>query len=246
MPEMDGFEATRIIREKENEKRNMIEIKNEGSLLKGNDKNNEDERRDTSDEIRSTHRMPIIAVTANAMTGDREKCLAAGMDDYLAKPINQGKLRDILLRWLPVTDDQITSQEGSSQPDAPSQPTDANEKAFNTPAIDQEALTELRVLGGNEFVVKMITQFVEDASACVLAIQEAISTDNREGLRSQAHGLKGICKNLGIHELANLSYQLEQQGKHTSLETLQREFSRMEHELEQVKKSLEQELSITR
>jgi signal transduction histidine kinase/DNA-binding response OmpR family regulator len=70
MPEMDGYEATRIIRSHE----------------------------------RNGHRLPIVAMTANAMKGDREKCLAAGMDDYLSKPVNQAHLKEKLNTWLPDTD----------------------------------------------------------------------------------------------------------------------------------------------
>ena len=68
MPEMDGFEATKAIRNRE------------------------------------THgqRIPIVALTAYAMVGDREHCLAAGMDDYLTKPIHTGRLLEVLDRWLPV------------------------------------------------------------------------------------------------------------------------------------------------
>ena len=68
MPEMDGFQATRLIREQES----------------------------------PGHRVPILAMTANAMQGDRERCLASGMDDYLAKPVTLDGLKNALHRWLPA------------------------------------------------------------------------------------------------------------------------------------------------
>ncbi len=241
MPEMDGFEATRKIRESE-----KLKVKSEKSEEKESNSFNASHSSPLTYHIR----LPIIAVTANAMIGDREKCLAAGMDDYLAKPINPEKLQEMLLKWIPTTKEQKTSpiaQTHLPHPEESAQPqNESDETHAETPTVDHKTLAELRVLGGNEFVVKMITQFVQDASACVLTIQEAITTDNREVLKSQAHGLKGICTNLGIHGLAELSYQLEQQSSQTPLETLQSEVSRMEYELDLVKKSLEKELSRTR
>ncbi len=78
MPELDGYEATQIIREKEKE-----------------------EEKSRIEQGLNLRRTPIIALTAHAMKGDREQCLAAGMDDYLGKPFNQSQLSTILKRWLP-------------------------------------------------------------------------------------------------------------------------------------------------
>ncbi|WHZ17600.1 MAG: diguanylate cyclase/phosphodiesterase (GGDEF & EAL domains) with PAS/PAC sensor(s) [Nitrospira sp.] len=90
MPEMDGFEATRLIRERE------------AGLVKREafDPLTRDGSRATNDAPRPAGRIPIIAMTANALQGDRERCLAAGMDDYVAKPIRSKDLQAIIETWL--------------------------------------------------------------------------------------------------------------------------------------------------
>jgi CheY-like chemotaxis protein len=85
MPVMDGYEATRRIR------------KSEESADRPNGGNG---------------RTPIVALTANAMEGDREQCLAVGMDDYLSKPFQPGQLLGVLRRWLPVTSEQNAATMG--------------------------------------------------------------------------------------------------------------------------------------
>jgi CheY-like chemotaxis protein len=78
LPELDGYAATRIFRERETQK-----AKNQ------------------SGKAQAIRRTPIIAMTAHAMQGDREQCLAAGMDDYISKPFNRDRLFAVLKRWLP-------------------------------------------------------------------------------------------------------------------------------------------------
>ncbi|GJL66916.1 MAG: hypothetical protein NPIRA05_18870 [Nitrospirales bacterium] len=82
MPEMDGYEATKEIRKREVP----------------------DEIQETSEEMGNRRRVPIIAMTANAMQGDRDKCLAAGMDDYVSKPVNFQELANMVMKWLPKTE----------------------------------------------------------------------------------------------------------------------------------------------
>ena len=97
MPEMDGFEATRLIRKIESQKKND---RHDGKKSHRNQTTGLSERSNSS--WPSTHqRIPIIAVTANALPGDREQCLEAGMDAFLSKPVNLEELEETLARWVP-------------------------------------------------------------------------------------------------------------------------------------------------
>ena len=99
MPEMDGIEATREIRQWEDRKQEeQLRVTGYGSRVK--DEKPESTEPETRDTQRATRRIPIVAMTANAMTGDREKCLEMGMDDYLAKPVKREVVFEMVKKWV--------------------------------------------------------------------------------------------------------------------------------------------------
>jgi HPt (histidine-containing phosphotransfer) domain-containing protein len=104
-------------------------------------------------------------------------------------------------------------------------------------------MVEFRALGGNDFVIKIITQFVQDASESVTQLQNGLDTEDRDALTKAAHGLKGICRNIGVHQLAELAFAMEQQGRHDSFEKLKNQFASIGQELVQIQKALEQEVA---
>ena len=208
MPEMDGFEATRVIRGTAREK-------GEGRSRKLGEKHG-----DTSDILLlpSHSKIPIVALTANAMPGDREKCLAAGMDDYLAKPIRPEELAQVLERWLPEdpenTDQDLLLNKSHEIKRAGEQSTaslnDLGHQGIETPApIDPSRFQEWQELGGTEFVSRMVEQFVTDVTNCAHALTQALEQQDNEGLAEAAHGLKGICANIGATQLHHLAINIE-------------------------------------
>ncbi len=154
-------------------------------------------------EARGVKHTPIIAMTANALHGDRERCLAAGMDDYVAKPVRREDLAAVLARWQPdrggSADERITVRP---------------EKGDNGAAIvDPAVLAELRQLDETgELLVTLIRHFLDETPQLLAAMQTALSQANATALAEAAHALKGSSGNLGAHRLQRLCGELQRLG----------------------------------
>jgi len=230
MSEMDGYEATRKIREAEAVKGKGLDVRSEGQ-----EANSPDALRHTSVHV------PIIAVTANAMQGDREKCLQAGMDDYLSKPIRPEELSNILAKWLPKIDNRSSATPEPLEASSTPSPYDSSDSVV----IHQDTLEELEIMGGREFLQSMIHRFVEDALECVTRIEQALDNHDLPQIQEAAHGLKGISRNMGAEALAQMALNLEnacQIGKGAFLssmpDTLQDVFQKTRQQLEESLKKI--------
>lgn len=138
--------------------------------------------------------VPIVAVTANAMMGDRERCLQAGMTDYLSKPIEPGALQEILERYLTSASLTVPSFGGE---------TGSSETLDTRSALDR--------LGGNTpLYLKLLSQFQEKYVDSVTTLTQALASGEWEVARGIAHTLKGSAANLGMTRVAEQARSLEQ------------------------------------
>jgi two-component system, sensor histidine kinase and response regulator len=148
-------------------------------------------------------RIPIIALTANAMQGDDAVCLDAGMDDYLSKPINARKLADSVVRWA-RRPPAPTNQPSASDPEPTDHSNPAPEQDPINPATRRELL---HVLGDDGFVILMDTFFADSARHIDL-LHAAVAKTDLLVVTREAHVLKGSAANVGLARLSSLADQL--------------------------------------
>lgn len=172
MPEMDGMEATRLIRQRE--------------------------------ETTKAH-IPIIAMTAHAMTGDRERCLEGGMDSYLSKPINTDQLYALL------SDYHHAALRGS-EPEIALEAITLPTQEIAVFPFRLEAIWEL-CGQDEEFVNEMVHLFLESVEGQSLAVWEAYGLGDAMAIRSTAHMLKGSCRSIAADTMAAVCQEIEEMGK---------------------------------
>jgi PAS domain S-box-containing protein len=184
-------------------------------------------------------RLPIIALTANAVKGDREACLAAGMDDYIAKPFTQEQLRTVMLRWLPTgkfANDTASKAVGSSK---------AADTAY-PPLLDQDALRSIRELernGANGMLARVVQMYRASAPQLLSDIRRGVDEGDVDRTRRAAHTLKSSSANLGAMVLASLSKRLEDQARSANMAEVNALAGQIESKLVQTLDALTSEVA---
>ena len=180
-------------------------------------------------------RIPIIAMTANAMNGDREKCLEAGMDDYLSKPVILSDLDNVLQRWLHQHTEHISNSSGNTV-GTDNQTIRHNSLGEEYCIWDKHEALE-RVMGDEIFLHSLLEIYLNDSQPLINELQAALEASDCEHAHHSIHALKGMAANLSAHYLHQLAQQIELLIKQDDLdEVLQRlpDFLKAFQELEEI------------
>jgi CheY-like chemotaxis protein/HPt (histidine-containing phosphotransfer) domain-containing protein len=146
-------------------------------------------------------RTPIVAMTAHAMKGDRERCLEAGMDDYVSKPLRIGDLRTAISRWIDLGGAEL-----------PADVIDRGDLIDAAGTLGERLLARLREVAGgddHEFVAELFATFVQRAETTISALVAASDAGDANRVKDLAHKLKGMSGNFGASEMSRVCEQIE-------------------------------------
>jgi two-component system, sensor histidine kinase and response regulator len=167
--------------------------------------------------------IPIVAVTADAMAGDRERCLREGMNDYLSKPVEMRQLAEVLAKWLPH----------ATAPPAAELPAAGPSKGV----FDEKDMLD-RFAGDRPFAGRILKVFLEDFPSQLNNLKKRLDSADGPGTAMQAHALKGAAAAVSAGELRALAQAIERAGKTGNLDdcgdllrSAAREFERLKHAL---------------
>jgi CheY-like chemotaxis protein len=191
MPEMDGMEATKAIRERQNDPGNYPHYKSN---------------------------IIIVAMTANAMTGDREKCIAGGMDDYLSKPVRPEDVRKVIERWGATATVPETSTPQPAQTTTATAPlkTASESNMIEPVPVDMERLLDF-TNGNPEDLRELINLYLKQTGEQIEQLAAAVQAGSAAEVRRLAHSCAGASATCGMSRIVPLLRELEKQGNEGQL-----------------------------
>jgi signal transduction histidine kinase/CheY-like chemotaxis protein len=188
----------------------------------------------------SGRHLPIVALTAKAIQGDRTECLAAGMDDYLTKPFKEEQLYALLMRWLPKSANK-QAMPPAAQQDAAARTRLVDSNALPWP-VDTTALDVFRDSPRTGALSRIVSRYSESAPQLLKTMRQALQDDDWEALHRSAHSLKSASASLGAMRLAELCRVIETEAEKGGSESIHLHVAAAAAEYDRVEVTLRHEL----
>jgi signal transduction histidine kinase/HPt (histidine-containing phosphotransfer) domain-containing protein len=199
MPEIDGLEATRIIRDLHSAVHN--------------------------------HQIPIIAMTAAAMTGDRERCLEAGMNGYVSKPVSPQALAEALNAWLPSDAPEAGS-------DVLASPALVSAPEPEAPIFDRAGLLA-RMMDDEEFADRILTRILETTPEQIESLRRSLDSGDATAAQRTAHAIEGAASNIGGERLRRVAFEMEQAARAGDLNAAKGQLAELQAQFGRLKEAIQ-------
>jgi PAS domain S-box-containing protein len=182
--------------------------------------------------------VPIIAMTANTLQGDRDKCIEAGMNDYLSKPVEPQHLAEMLEKWLP------DEKESASRTHKLLEKEDigvGGEADTTLPTFDKAGMME-RLMNDQDLAKEVLAIFLEDIPQQIQALKDFLAANDKQGIVLQAHTIKGAAANVGGEALREAASRMEKKAKDGKISDVQTCMTNLEKEFEKYKEATDKEM----
>ena len=191
--------------------------------------------RDPQSNVRN-HDISIIAMTAHTMRGDREKCLEAGMNDYLPKPVDPWALAEMLEKWLTGKDEAAA---GTSEPQGTNESASGRREETVVPIFDKAAIMR-RLMDDEELARTLVQDFLQDIPMQTQRLKGFLDTADLPAARRLAHSIKGAAANLGGERLQAAAFELENACQAGNLDAVKGLMQELQTQLERFQEAVEE------